>query len=388
MDHQTEIEKISELLGLTGERRPFVANDEWTTINCERYLSPERFSEERRQIHHQLPQIAAHGSALAEPGSFKTMNFCGIPLLLVRDNEGRARAFYNVCRHRGAELVAEDAGCQQRFSCPYHAWTWNNAGELIGVPHEKAGFPGIERESMGLRSIACAEYGGWIWVQLNSEQSASNLDIPAHLGELAHDIAALQAEKYVIFEGATLDIAANWKLLVEGGLEAYHFRVAHRDTIAPLFIDNLSSYECFGPHIRSILPRASITTLADKPRDSWSLVEHANLLYSLFPGSQFLVQEDHFVWIQGVPIAPDHTRLILTTMIPASANSTAQNSYWQRNHALTVKTLIEDFDLAEGIQRGLQSGANQQLNFGRFEGALAVFNRCVDQALAPGATCK
>lgn len=142
----------------------------------------------------------------------------------------------------------------------------------------------------------------------------------------------------------------------------------------------MSSYQAFGAHLRSVLPRTTLPSLRDTPHADWSLLQHANVLYSLFPGSQFLVQEDHFVWIQGNPISADRTRLRLVTMVPGDAMG--RTAYWERHHALTVTTLMEDFALAEGIQRGLASGANAHLNFGRFEGALAHFNASVDAAIA------
>lgn len=379
MDRQIQVKLLDELLGLH-ERKSHFLDDEWVTIDTGRYQSAEVFARERARIHHRLPQIAAHESALPEPGTFRTVNLCGVSLLLTRDEAGAVRAFHNVCRHRGSELVAEEGGCRHRFSCPYHAWTYDNTGRLVGVPHEKSGFPGLDRDAHGLRGVVCAEHAGWIWVSL--EEGAQEIDVPAHLGGMADEIAALDAGGHVIFASDTLDVAANWKLLVEGGLEAYHFRVAHRNTIAPLFLDTLSSYQCFGPHIRSIVPRSTLPDLRERPRSEWSLTEHANVLYSLFPGSQFLVQEDHFVWIQGMPLGADRTRLVLSTMIPKQEDTPGRRDYWTRNHALTITTLREDFDLAEGIQRGLGSGANRHLNFGRFEGALVVFNRCVDEAIA------
>lgn len=63
----------------------------------------------------------------------------------------------------------------------------------------------------------------------------------------------------------TIEIGANWKILMEGGLESYHFRVAHRDTIGPYFADNLLSYQVFGPHLRSVLPRVSMPDLRQIP---------------------------------------------------------------------------------------------------------------------------
>ena len=114
--------------------------------------------------------------------------------------------------------------------------------------------------------------------------------------------------------------AANWKILFEGGLESYHFRVAHRDTIGPFFQDNLSSYRGFGRHIRSILPRAGLDAMIAQPKESWSLRRATNLVYSVFPAAQLLVQEDHIVWIQVLPLAPDRTQLRLATLVPAESD--------------------------------------------------------------------
>ncbi len=379
MDKSTQITLLDELVNLHASKSPYL-DERWEQIDCERYLSQERFTREQARIHRGLPQIVAHSSDLPEPGAFKTLNFGGVPLLLTRGEEGQARAFYNVCRHRGAELVPEESGCKHRFSCPYHAWTWDNAGKLIAVPHEKTGFPGLDRSTHGLHTVLCEEYAGWVWIDLSRE--ANNIDIARYLGEMSGEIAAMSAGEHVVFDSTTMDIPANWKLLVEGGLEAYHFRVAHRNTIAPLFLDNLSSYQCFGRHTRSILPRSTLPELREQPQSNWRMGEHANVLYSLFPGSQFLVQEDHFVWIQGIALSPGKTRLKLSTMIPTKENTPERQAYWARNHELTLITLKEDFDLAEGIQRGLESGANTHLNFGRFEGALAAFNAFVDDAIA------
>ena len=379
MDKQAQVALLEELVELHERRSPFL-DEHWVEVDCERYLSEAVFKRERARIHRGLPQIAAHATALPAPGSFATREVAGASLLLTRGEEGAVRAFYNVCRHRGAQLVAESSGCKHRFSCPYHAWTWNNTGDLIAIPHEKSGFPGLNRADYGLYSVPCEEHAGWIWVNLADE--AETIDVPGHLGEMAEYIESIRANDHVIFDSVTLDIPANWKLLVEGGLEAYHFRVAHKNTIAPLFLDNLSSYRCFGPHICSILPRSTLPELKQQPVDEWLLGEHANLLYSVFATSQFLVQEDHFIWIQSSPVAADRTRLELSTMIPKQADTPEHHDYWSRNHNLTVKTLIEDFDLAEGIQRGLVSGANRQLNFGRFEWAMAAFNQSVYEQLA------
>ena len=124
------------------------------------------------------------------------------------------------------------------------------------------------------------------------------------------------------------------------------------------------------------------------PEDNRSLRRAANLVYSVFPSAQLLVQEDHIVWIQALPLAPDRTRVRLATLVPAEVDPNDPGAdaeaarHWRKNHEITARTLAEDFAIGESIQRGLSSGANDALRFGRFEGALDRFNRVVEEELA------
>ncbi|MEM6582120.1 MAG: aromatic ring-hydroxylating dioxygenase subunit alpha [Pseudomonadota bacterium] len=378
MSTSEQIALLDELLELHEQKQQFL-DEQVTRRSVDNYSDPNVFKRERDTILRQQPQMVLHASELSGPGSYIVKDVVGMPLLLVRDQAGEARAFYNVCRHRGARLVGEGEGCKRRFICPYHAWTYNTDGKLIGVPHEKSGFPDLDREQLGLTAVACAEYGGWIWVSL---APGDPMDIKTYLGELDAEFLALEGGSHVVAGSTTEEYAANWKILAEGGLEAYHFRVAHKNTIAPLFLDNLSSYQIFGDHMRSVLPRSNLPELQDKSKDDINFGSYANMLYTFFPASQFLVQEDHIVWIHSTALAPDCTRLRITTLVPKANMTEEMTSYWQKNHELTMMTLKEDFDLGEGIQEGVNTPANTHINFGRFEGALDQFNRIVERNLS------
>lgn len=375
MDRQAELSIMREITALKAADRFFL--DAAETCNSVRaYWSPDRFRSEREKIFRQVPLMAAHASELAGPDSFMRRLVAGQPLLLTRDDAGQAHAFLNVCRHRGTRLVDDAKGCRKRFTCPYHAWTWNNRGDLTDIPHQSTGFPGLDRATLGLARVACVERHGWVWVSMAETIDAAAID--RYLAGLVPD--------FDWFDGAGLRLAAtyevaldcNWKILIEGGLESYHFKIAHRATIGPHFPDNLSTYQMFGDHIRSVLPRSSITQMARLPEDQWHLRRHANLLYTIFPLSQLLVQQDHTVWVHLEPLGPDRTHLSLRTLVPADDDRTA---HWERNHAITQETLSEDFAMGESIQSGMQSGANAELQFGRFEGALHRFNNTVERML-------
>ncbi len=380
MDRNTELELLEELAGLRAARS-FYLDDEVATSPVERYTCPERFARERQALFGALPALTAHGSELAGPDTFLTRDLAGLPLLLTRDGDGAVHAFLNVCRHRGSRLVGEDSGCRRRFTCPYHAWTYDNRGALRGITHGEAGFPGIDKSGLGLKRLGCREAYGWIWIAADSDAPP---DIDSYLGGLAADFAWLDAGAFRIVHEDVEERAANWKILYEGGLESYHFRIAHKDTIGPFFQDNLSSYRTFGRHFRSILPRARLDAEMALPENSRSLRRAANLVYSVFPSAQLLVQEDHIVWIQGIPRAPDRTFVRLATLVPKDVDPADSESarHWRKNHGITARTLSEDFAIGESIQSGLSSGANSELRFGRFEGALDRFNRTVEAELA------
>ncbi len=83
-----------------------------------------------------------------------------------------------------------------------------------------------------------------------------------------------------------LDINANWKVLIEGGLEAYQFRIAHKKTFGPHFPDNLLTYKQFGPHMRAVLPRNAISKLDGTTEEDWNLRRDSNMVYTVLPNTQ------------------------------------------------------------------------------------------------------
>lgn len=371
MDRQAEIELIDELLALKSSKSAFL-DAEVGSNAVEHYANEAHFALERERIFKRLPATAAHVSEVAKPGDFVRREVHGLPLLITRDKLGEVHAFLNVCRHRGTRLVDEEAGCRHRFSCPYHAWTYASSGELIGAPHFESGFPSVEKAKLSLKRVACRVRFGFVWVMTADEMAES---VDTFFEELSDDLDALALENATIVGESRQTRRANWKILVEGGIEAYHFRITHRSTIGPHFEDNLSSYRMFGPHIRSVLPRTSMARLEPETRHTWRLRDHANVLYTMFPTNQLLVQQDHVAWIRQEPLSAGESELRVVLLAPEAEAGSGE--HWLRNLEITRATLDEDFHIAESIQAGLAAGANGEMLFGRFEGALSAFNRTV-----------
>ena len=376
MERETEVGLIEELLGLR-EAKSHYLDDEIEFNSVDQYQSEAIFQRERDQMFARLPAVAAHVSELPNPGDFVKREIAGRSILVTRDAQGEVHAFLNICRHRGTQLVDDESGCKHRFTCPYHAWSYTNTGELVSVPHMDTGFPDLDKAKYSLKSLQCEERFGFIWVIATPDVS---FDFDAYYAPIAAEAEGLDLANMAIAHEEKKVHNSNWKILVEGGIESYHFKVAHRKTIGPYFEDNLSSYQMLGDHMRSVLMRSSMHVLRDQPTSQWRLRDHANIIYTFFPTTQLLVQKDHVVWINSRPVSAGQTELRLATLAPKSR--LAEEAYWQKNHQITSTTLNEDFVIGESIQNGFASGANDVITFGRFEGALPEFNRTIKRHTA------
>ena len=376
MERETEIGLIEELLGLR-EAKSHYLDDEIEFNSVDQYQSEVIFQRERDQMFARLPAVAAHVSELPNAGDFVKREIAGRSILVTRDAHGEVRAFLNICRHRGTQLVDDESGCKHRFTCPYHAWSYANTGELVSVPHMDTGFPDLDKAQYSLKSLQCEERFGFIWVIATPDVS---FDFDAYYAPIAAEAEGLDLANLAIAHEEKKVHNSNWKILVEGGIESYHFKVAHRKTIGPYFEDNLSSYQMLGDHMRSVLMRSSMHVLRDQPTEQWRLRDHANIIYTFFPTTQLLVQKDHVVWINSRPVSAGQTELRLATLAPKSR--LGEEAYWEKNHQITSTTLNEDFVIGESIQNGFASGANDVITFGRFEGALPEFNRTIKRHTA------
>ena len=379
MNRDEELELLRECITLTREKTSYSIDEEALVPVCN-YLDPERFQAELALIRSQL-NIVAHSSQLPEPGDFITKDVCGSPILVARQSDGGVKAFLNVCRHRGATVELRESGRCRRFVCPYHAWTYERDGSLAVVRHAD-GFPSLDIEHTSLVGLHALEAGGLVWVCPDPAAPEPPLDEGTQT--MLEELEWLRCPESLVFESETRVWNTNWKLIVDGGLESYHFKIAHRDTIAGFFPDNVSTYRYFGDHVRSVLPRLSVLELENLPESEWDIRQHTHILYSFAPNASILAQERHVDLILSDPVAVDQTRLELMTVAQSPGPegfSEKATAFLSANHAFTKKTLNEDFFLAEQIQRGMATGANEYFRFARFEGALTEWHRRFEERL-------
>lgn len=349
------------------------------------YTCPTYAVDERRRLFVDRPQAVALSCDLPQPGAQLTRDQLDIPLLLTRDHDGTVHALANVCAHRAAQVVADGAhngpDCRRRLSCPYHGWTYDLSGSLVGLP-DQASFPDWQVPQPGLRRLPVYEDAGLIWVTPNLDAETCE---PA-LDGLADEIGEYDAVGHHHWRSHRFHLDLNWKLVIDTFLEGYHFPTLHRTTVGPLFISNLGHVASFGPHLREVLPRRSFVELADQPRDAWDVVPHSAIIYVLFPNTVLVVQIDHLETWRVYPDRDDPARSVadLDFYVPELPTTDSALRHWENNWKLTIDTVItEDFAAMAGVQRGLASGAVEHITAGANEPALAAFHRALEDAKGP-----
>lgn len=356
--------------------------DAVTRIDIARYTDPQRLEVEQALLR-RTPIFVSFSSKLARPGDFVTHDLLGLPILVLRDTDGALRAFLNVCRHRGAKLVWDKAGCGKRaFTCPYHAWSYDLRGSLRGIPHE-AGFADLDKAQHNLVPLAVTEAFGLVFVQPDREQP--DYDFSGFLAGIRDDLESFGLGNHILHDEREIGLNCNWKVVVEGGLETYHVQHAHRRTIAPMFADNVAVADRLDPHMRLYFTKRNAAELVEGEQ-SGSIRDYGNPLYYIFPNLIILVQPDHATVLAVLPKGTDACIVHGGALVPpmtekGPAGTPKADAYWDRNVKIFWDALDEDFQMGQAIQAGFRSGANTHVTFGRFEQGCAWFHDSLDRRL-------
>lgn len=296
----------------------------------ERYASPERTQAEIDVLFRKFPLIIGHASDLAEAGDFITHDATGMPILATRDQNGSLRAFFNVCRHRGARLQSEPCGKARTFSCPYHSWTYGLDGKLRGIPQQQ-GFEGVKKSDLGLVELPIWERFGLIFVM--PTQPDHEVDIDAWLAPLAEQLDGLDMRNHFVFKRWELAKDMNWRLLLEGFQESYHFCHAHAKTACAGYLDNQSIHYNYGPHVRHSLPQPNIVALRDVPEDEWEYRPYFLTQNYIFPANFVQVQNDHIYIHTVIPTGPSSCVFQCMMLTPEEPVTEKAQKYYEIGRA-------------------------------------------------------
>jgi len=189
------------------------------------YVSEEQFADDVEKIWHRQWLYAGHVSQVASPGDFFTFTLLNESLVIVRTRNDEIRAMHNVCGHRGMRLC-EGAGKTRRITCPYHSWSYSLEGELLAASKQQEELT-LEYSELSLARAQVSVWQGLIFVNFSPERLPDVEEMVGPTGTAA--MARLEPEKMKIVHRRVYPTKANWKLLLENGVECYHCPTVHEE---------------------------------------------------------------------------------------------------------------------------------------------------------------
>jgi phenylpropionate dioxygenase-like ring-hydroxylating dioxygenase large terminal subunit len=303
------------------------------------------------------PSSCASGiSSAATIADYFTIDFTGVPVIVVRGSDGEVRAFANTCRHRGA-LLAEGEGNCRAFRCPYHSWAYDIDGAMIAAPQMDQ-TRGFDPADWRLTPIRLERWAGFMF--LNFDANARPL--MQYLGDLPQKLGSYRFEDMTCVRRKEYDLACNWKIYVENAMESYHIATVHRSTLSrqkgkPSEPQPSGGQYCalFKEHKGSRALLAGDTGFPEMEhlRD---LAAQGSWYPLLYPSTMFGCTYDCMWWLELHPRGPDKTRLIVGSCFPKSYRQRPDfEEVVQRYYRRWDISIPEDNAISALQQRGLAS---------------------------------
>ncbi len=326
------------------------------TLPARFYVNPEIYEMEKGSIFYKSWHYAGHVSQVAEQRSYFTTSIHEQNIFVARGQDDKIRAFYNVCAHRGHELL-EGSGRKTVITCPYHAWAFDFSGNLVSARNSE-NVAGFDKCEFSLKEVRLEIFCGLIMVNLDPDAKPFAEQFDGLEDEIRQYMP--NVDNLAFAQRDTFDVESNWKVLVDNFLECYHCAPAHKD-----FVDlvDMNSY-------RTITHKHYSSQCAAAPLNTDSKA------FSFEPGDVDFGYAGFFVWPNfTIWIYPGEANLSVLQMNPKNPGRTIEYQDWftlggklsvQLQEAATYQKDVlqpEDIGLCESVQRGLQSNAYNQ---GRF----------------------
>lgn len=320
------------------------------------YFDPEFYAREVERIFTAGWVMVARLDQLPNKGDYFTKDFAEIRLIVLRDLEGRVRAYANSCRHRGARLLDGRGNCRA-IVCPYHAWTYALDGSLRGAAgmEETRDF---RKEDFGLVEIRADTWGGFIFVSVDP----SGVSLADWLGDLPGLLAMYRLEDMVATRRETFEVACNWKLWTENYMEGYHIPTVHRNSISRHKAQNRPLDTVRGEYqmIREIHP-GTLALLDNDPGfppiESLEGDEGVGSRFILvYPATMIAICVDTMWTFECHPLGPEKTEVVLTSCFPRDRTTRPDFADIAKNYYRRQDMVVrEDNDIAEKQHRGLKT---------------------------------
>jgi len=333
-----------------------------TNLEARYYVDPDVFAAERQRIFKRHWQMLGPATRLASPGDYLAVDVAGWKLFALRGRDGVLRGFHNVCRHRGARLLADGAGQCSRLRCPYHQWVYDDGGALRQAPWfgDDAAF---KIEDWPLQAAHVAEWRGLVFLAIEPESA-----LLEQLGDLPEEVAQEPIETYSAVEQRRFTMQSNWKTYTDNFVEGYHIPGIHPGFMKVI---EFARFETVAQNrmVRMSAPQKDGSIYGGKWLWMWP-----NWTLSAFPGGMNTSRIN--------PLGVSSTELIYDFYFADSGGEGAA----ARRHTIDVNCGIvrEDFGICEHTQENYASGAYEPGPLSpRHEQSVVYFQAMVKAALDP-----
>ena len=361
-----------------------IAIDGARTLPRRYYVAPEIFAEEGEKIFASRWLCVGREDRIPNPGDYILQQVGTESIIVLRDQAGTVRAYYNVCRHRGTRLCEEHTG---RFSgtiqCPYHAWTYALDGRLIGAP-SAADIEGFTKADYPLYNVAVQQWEGFVFINLAQKPERFDLAYEALISRFDRfNLANLAVGKTTEY-----DVKANWKLLFQNYSECYHCGPVH-PTLAKLTPPTSGENDLVtgpvtggfmvinqGHQSLTMSGRSCGVIVGDLPDEDLNRVYY----YAIFPNMLLSLHPDYVMFHTLWPEAPDRTKIFCSWLFhPDTLSNPAHDP--EDGIAFWDMTNRQDWHICEQSQLGVQSRAYQPGPYSKRESLSVQFDREVLRAL-------
>jgi Rieske 2Fe-2S family protein len=332
------------------------------------YIGDEHWRRERERVLHRewfcAGRLSAHGLDPGLTDRLAVVDVAGESVLVVRTRDGDLRAHYNLCRHRGSQVVPVEPAAEppppcraSSLRCPYHSWTYDLAGRLLRAPHTED-VDDFAVDAFGLHPVAADSWGGFLFLHLTPAQAPPLLE---SLGEVPSRVARYPLEQLVVGGTLSYDVAANYKVLLENYNECYHCAGVHPELVrlVPAFGrggTNLD-WESGIPHREGAWTfTASGTSAREKfpGLDEHEQVRHKGEL--VYPNLMLSLSADHVAAFTLWPVGPGRTRIGCDLLF---APDEVGKDTFDPSDALDFWDVVnrQDWAVCASVQRGMSSRA-------------------------------
>ncbi|WP_343562527.1 aromatic ring-hydroxylating oxygenase subunit alpha [Kiloniella sp. b19] len=283
-------------------------------LPVEAYTSREWFDQEQIAVFGKSWHLAGLAEDVTEKGSFLTVQAGNYPMIVLHGHDGRLRAFHNFCRHRGTRLLRGAGKAGKAITCPYHDWTYRCDGTLLSVPNEAEDFPDLDRACLHLKAGSVGFWRGMLFVHPQEDA----IPLRDWFGGLEPYLAPYSPEKLVEYPGTQVEysIRANWKIVAENYIDAYHLAHLHSGTLRMYDHKRIESrfvrdhfvfwQPCSEAYLKNLEINAPYPLIDHSPQEK--LGAYVPLL---FPGIGLVESEVSWSVFHMQPVAPDETRVVV-----------------------------------------------------------------------------